>query len=238
MKQLSLFPELDLKSDEPLQVDHSTNTLFNKMVEKPVRKPNATPPKTKTIKVPASNGGVIKPKEKPKVRAEDFNERLERMIYQYEGTIPKPKHYDNPNIIDAENLGKKPKPFNNNDPSTYPSDKDQKQRLSSWDLILDQTIKSGTAREKKEMRKYLKDKYKDPVQRKLFTEKEKRFISEYKAPEVTIPKVDTTFLTQNFKPIEQTIEQKIRDEQFQKLLDDQKKAEEDKHKGLAYLLGV
>ena len=66
MKQLSLFPELDLKSDEPLQVDHSTNTLFNKMVEKPVRKPNATPPKTKTIKVPASNGGVIKPKEKPK----------------------------------------------------------------------------------------------------------------------------------------------------------------------------
>ena len=216
MKQLSLFPELDLKSDEPLQVDHSTNTLFNKMVEKPVRKPNATPPKTKTIKVPASNGGVIKPKEKPKVRAEDFNERLERMIYQYEGTIPKPKHYDNPNVIDAENLGKKPKPFNNNDPSTYPSDRDQKQRLSSWDIILDQTIKSGTSREKKEMRKYLKDKYKDPIQRKLFTEKEKRFISEYKAPEVTIPKVDTTFLTQNFKPIEQTIEQKIRDEQFQK----------------------
>ena len=35
---------------------------------------------------------------------------------------------DNPNIIDYENL-EKPKPFNN-DPSTYPSDRDQKQKLN------------------------------------------------------------------------------------------------------------
>ena len=48
MKQLTLFPELDLDSKEPIQIDHSTNTFFNKMVEKPVRKPNAVPPKTKT----------------------------------------------------------------------------------------------------------------------------------------------------------------------------------------------
>ena len=38
------------------------------------------------------------------------------------------------------------------------------------------------------MRKYLRDKYKDPNQRKYFSEKEKRFISAYKPPEVTIPK--------------------------------------------------
>ena len=143
-----------------------------------------------------------------------------------------------PNIIDEENYGKRPKPFNNNDPSSYPSDRDQRQRISSWDLILDTTIKSGTAREKKEMRKYLRDKYKDPNQRKYFSEKEKRFISAYKPPEVTIPKVDTTILTQNFKPIEQTIEDKIREQQFQKMLEDQRRAKAERQGGLAYLLGI
>jgi len=146
--------------------------------------------------------------------------------------------YNNPNIIDEENYGKRPKPFNNNDPSSYPSDRDQRQRISSWDLILDTTIKSGTAREKKEMRKYLRDKYKDPNQRKYFSEKEKRFISAYKPPEVTIPKVDTTILTQNFKPIEQTIEDKIREQQFQKMLEDQRRAKAERQGGLAYLLGI
>ena len=34
MKQLSLFPELDLSSDEPLQVNPTTNEIFNKFVEK------------------------------------------------------------------------------------------------------------------------------------------------------------------------------------------------------------
>ena len=56
-----------------------------------------------------------------------MDERLQRMIYTYDSppAMKKPAHMDNPNIIDYENLGKKPKPFNNNDPSTYPSDRDQ-----------------------------------------------------------------------------------------------------------------
>ena len=162
------------------------------------------------------------------------------MVYQYDGkpNYKPPLHYNNPNIIDEENYGKRPKPFNNNDPSSYPSDRDQRQRISSWDLILDTTIKSGTASQKKEMRKYLRDKYKDPNQRKYFSEKEKRFISAYKPPEVTIPKVDTTILTQNFKPIEQTIEDKIREQQFQKMLEDQRRAKAERQGGLAYLLGI
>ena len=185
----------------------------------PVRKPGAVPPKTNTIK-------KFKDGSKPIVRKENLDERIQRMVYQYDGkpNDKPPLHYNNPNIIDEENYGKRPKPFNNNDPSSYPSDRDQRQRISSWDLILDTTIKSGTAREKKEMRKYLREKYKDPNQRKYFSEKEKRFISAYKPPEVTIPKVDTTILTQNFKPIEQTIEDKIREQQFQKMLEDQRRA--------------
>ena len=199
----------------------------------PVRKPGAVPPKTNTIK-------KFKDGSKPIVRKENLDERIQRMVYQYDGkpNDKQPLHYNNPNIIDEENYGKRPKPFNNNDPSSYPSDRDQRQRISSWDLILDTTIKSGTAREKKEMRKYLRDKYKDPNQRKYFSEKEKRFISAYKPPEVTIPKVDTTILTQNFKPIEQTIEDKIREQQFQKMLEDQRRAKAERQGGLAYLLGI
>mgnify|MGYP001204471931 FL=1 len=199
----------------------------------PVRKPGAVPPKTQTIK-------KFKDGSKPIVRKENLDERIQRMVYQYDGkpNDKPPLHYNNPNIIDEENYGKRPKPFNNNDPSSYPSDRDQRQRISSWDLILDTTIKSGTAREKKEMRKYLRDKYKDPNQRKYFSEKEKRFISAYKPPEVTIPKVDTTILTQNFKPIEQTIEDKIREQQFQKMLEDQRRAKAERQGGLAYLLGI
>ncbi len=199
----------------------------------PVRKPGAVPPKTQTIK-------KFKDGSKPIVRKENLDERIQRMVYQYDGkpNDKPPLHYNNPNIIDEENYGKRPKPFNNNDPSSYPSDRDQRQRISSWDLILDTTIKSGTAREKKEMRKYLREKYKDPNQRKYFSEKEKRFISAYKPPEVTIPKVDTTILTQNFKPIEQTIEDKIREQQFQKMLEDQRRAKAERQGGLAYLLGI
>ena len=199
----------------------------------PVRKPGAVPPKTNTIK-------KFKDGSKPIVRKENLDERIQRMVYQYDGkpNDKPPLHYNNPNIIDEENYGKRPKPFNNNAPSSYPSDRDQRQRISSWDLILDTTIKSGTAREKKEMRKYLRDKYKDPNQRKYFSEKEKRFISAYKPPEVTIPKVDTTILTQNFKPIEQTIEDKIREQQFQKMLEDQRRAKAERQGGLAYLLGI
>ena len=199
----------------------------------PVRKPGAVPPKTQTIK-------KFKDGSKPIVRKENLDERIQRMVYQYDGkpNDKPPLHYNNPNIIDEEIYGKRPKPFNNNDPSSYPSDRDQRQRISSWDLILDTTIKSGTAREKKEMRKYLRDKYKDPNQRKYFSEKEKRFISAYKPPEVTIPKVDTTILTQNFKPIEQTIEDKIREQQFQKMLEDQRRAKAERQGGLAYLLGI
>ena len=199
----------------------------------PVRKPGAVPPKTNTIK-------KFKDGSKPIVRKENLDERIQRMVYQYDGkpNDKPPLHYNNPNIIDEENYGKRPKPFNNNDPSSYPSDRDQRQRISSWYLILDTTIKSGTAREKKEMRKYLRDKYKDPNQRKYFSEKEKRFISAYKPPEVTIPKVDTTILTQNFKPIEQTIEDKIREQQFQKMLEDQRRAKAERQGGLAYLLGI
>ena len=138
----------------------------------PVRKPGAVPPKTNTIK-------KFKDGSKPIVRKENLDERIQRMVYQYDGkpNDKPPLHYNNPNIIDEENYGKRPKPFNNNDPSSYPSDRDQRQRISSWDLILDTTIKSGTAREKKEMRNTYEINTKIQTKENILVKKKKIYFS-------------------------------------------------------------
>ena len=163
-KQLTLFPELDLSSKEPIIYDGGSGQFINKFKEKevgpfetalnnvqnkgknvPVRKPKAVPPKTKTIQKFA-NGGA----PKRNFRQENFNERLERLMYEHGESNVKPKHYDDPRIVDFENMKQKPKPFNNSDSSTFPSDRSQRQKMNSWDVILDSTIKSGTPTEKKE----------------------------------------------------------------------------------------
>ena len=106
--------------------------------DKPVRKPNAVPPKTRYIKM--QDGGMA-----IKKRPEDMQERLERLIHKFEDG-PKPKHYDDKSIVDQEEwnnmtpLQKKtpiiqrPKKFDNNDPSTYPMN--QKKTLSDWEAVL------------------------------------------------------------------------------------------------------
>ena len=102
----------------------------------PTRKPNALPPKTKTIQK-FSNGG--------NVREERLDERLERLLYEYEDG-PKPKHYDDPRIIDSENFKRRPVPFNNNDSSTFPSNRNQRQRMNTWELTymtIDKEIRQG-----------------------------------------------------------------------------------------------
>ena len=87
------------------------------------RKPNAVPPGRRIIQKFGMGG---------KVRQEDMQERLERLLYEYEDG-PKPKHYDDPNIIDHENFKQRPVPFNNNDSSTFPSNRNQRQRMNTWD---------------------------------------------------------------------------------------------------------
>ena len=216
-KQLTLFPELDLKSDEPIIHDGSSGKFINKFVEKknsvPVRKPNAVPPKTKTIQKFA-NGS------KPNVRVERLDERLERMFYEYEDG-PKPKHYDNPNIVDYENIKKRPKPFDNNDPSTYPSNRDQRQKISSWDLIVD-TAK--TPEEKKEVREVLQDAYKSNP--KNLTEKELKLIGKHPSQQPKLveikpvePKVPDPMPVNNTPQI--SLEQFIKEEADKKLKQEQ-----------------
>ena len=255
MKQLTLFPELDLSSKEPIQYDGSSGQFFNKFVEKPgpmetalnnvikkpksvpVRKPNAVPPKTKTIQK-FQNGGAPKKTFRP----ENMSERIERLTYIYDGNVPKPKHFDNPNIIDTENYKKMPKKFDNNDPSTYPSDRDQRQRISSWDLILDTTIKSGTPEEKKEMRSYLREKYNDPDQRKHLGKKELKFISAYKDPKETIaaaPIIKNTIPIPTFDPPKRDPEMERLEQNFKRIFEDaEREKQKNRTSGLAGLLGI
>ena len=234
-KQLELFPELDLNSKEPIQYDHGSGQFINKFKEVPVRKPNAVPPKTKTIQ-------KYKDGSKPKFREENLNERLERIMYENGESNIKPKHYDNPNIIDTENYKKMPKKFDNNDPSTYPSDRDQRQRISSWDLILDTTSKSGTPEEKKEMRSYLREKYNDPDQRKHLGKKELKFISAYKDPKETIaaaPIIKNTIPIPTFDPPKRDPEMERLEQNFKRIFEDaEREKQKNRTSGLAGLLGI
>ena len=158
----------------------------------PTRKPNALPPKTKTIQK-FSNGG--------NVREERLDERLERLLYEYEDG-PKPKHYDDPRIIDSENFKRRPVPFNNNDSSTFPSNRNQRQRMNTWELMLE-TAK-GNPKEMKEIRSVLRDAYKSNP--KSLTTQELKMIWQYKSPKPVEEKpiINTSF--DNLKIINQIIE--------------------------------
>ena len=171
-----------------------------------------------------------------KFRPETTLERIQRMHHIYDNG-PKPKHFDDPKVIDQENLAKKPKPFNNNDSSSYPSNRDQKQRLSSWDLIFDTTIKSGTKEEKNEMREYLKEKAKDPTTKSYLNKKELNFISTPKpVVNIPLPKID-------FSPIPTvasapTPEERAMEQRFNQMMEDDRKEKiKNQNSGLAGLLG-
>ena len=229
-KQLELFPELDLNSKEPIQYDHGSGQFINKFKEVPVRKPNAVPPKTKTIQ-------KYKDGSKPKFREENLNERLERIMYENGESNIKPKHYDNPFIVDSENFKKPPAKYDSQDDSTFPSNRSQKQKMMTWDLMLDSA--KGNPKEMKEVRQILKDNYKrNPT---LLTDKELKMIGKYKskAPKVELPKIDPVPMT-FIKPIQQTPDpetERLKQNYLRILEEDRQEKIKNATTGLAGLLG-
>ena len=216
-------------------VDPINNTLIDdekpfKKKEVPTRKPNALPPKTKTIQKFKNGGAPVKP------RAESLDERIQRMVYEYDGG-PKPKHYDNPMIVDQENFKKPPKPYRAEDPSTYPSDRSQRQKLNTWELIVDNA--KGNPKEMKEVRQILKDNYKrNPT---LLTDKELKMIGKYKskAPKVELPKVEPMPITFN-RPITPTPDpetERLKQNYLRTLEETRKEKIRNATTGLAGLLG-
>ena len=170
-------------------VDPINNTLIDdEKKEVPVRKPGAVPPKTPTIQKFKNGGAPVVP------RSENLDERMQRMIYEYDGG-PKPKHYDNPNIVDQENLKQPPKKFSSMDPSTYPSNRSQRQKINTWDLMVKSA--EGNPKEMKEIRDVLKKSYNsNPAS---LTDKELKMIGKFKskAPKVELPKVEPMPITFN-----------------------------------------
>jgi len=162
------------------------------------------------------------------------------LMYEHGESNVKPKHYDDPRIVDFENMKQKPKPFNNSDSSTFPSDRSQRQKMNSWDVILDSTIKSGTPTEKKEMREYLREKYNDKDQRKYLTKKELKFISAYNEPKkVEQPLTNILPVFDPPKPIQPDPETLRLEQRYKQILEEsEREKRRNQTTGLAGLLGI
>jgi len=109
-----------------------------------------------------------------KTRLETMPERMQRMMFLYEDG-DKPAHFDDPNIIDYENNKKIPKPFKSDDKSTYPSTRDQRQKLNNWELIV---ATANSPAQKKEVREILREDFKK-TKGKYMSPKELRMIGRH-----------------------------------------------------------
>ncbi len=129
-------------------------------------------------------------KIKVKKREENLTERFERLHHTYDGG-PKPKHYDDKSIVDQEKwrsmngLEKKtpvmrPKPFKNDDPTTYPSQ--QKKRIGTWEIMMElaKNPKSKDDRiQAKEIRQTIYKHWNNPKDRKNLGEDELKLIGKH-----------------------------------------------------------
>jgi hypothetical protein len=132
---------------------------------------------------------------KIKKREENLTERFERLHHTYDDG-PKPKHYDDKSIVDQDKwrsmsgLEKKtpvvksnrPKPFRNDDPSSYPVN--QKKKMNSWEAMME-LAKNPKNRDDRlqagEMRKTIYKNYRDPVMREHLGDDELKLIGKHKS---------------------------------------------------------
>ena len=119
---------------------------------------------------------------KPKVRKETMLERIERMTYEYGDTsVPKPKHYDNPNIVKDENWKQPPRKFSSQDKTTYPSDVDQRQRMSTWDMLIESARRDPKDPNSKDTKRMVMKQYYNKDQRKWMADNELKLIGKHKS---------------------------------------------------------
>jgi hypothetical protein len=153
-----------------------------------------------------------------KPRTENFSERIERLHHKYDDG-PKPAHYDDKNIITMEQRAKldakkRPKKFDNNDPSTYPSN--QKKTMSTWEAMIE-IAKNPKDRDDRlqagEIRKTILKNYRDPVMREHLGDDELKLIGKHKsqlAPKVTIKPTYVAPIPPTPKEPEVPIEEQIK----------------------------
>jgi len=211
-----------------------------------------------------------KPLNTVKKRVETMDERLSRLTHLYDDG-PKPKHLDDKSIVTMEdwsnmkplnkktpiikttpkNIGEyfsnkeiRPKPFKNDDPTTYPSN--QSKNISTWEILVNDAKNPKTKDDRiqaREVRATILEKYKDKNTRKSLGDDELKLIGKHKSqikyPE--IPKIDI-----NYKPYVTTPTPSLKDvmnsprvkPKFQPgLSEDLMSLQSDIQKNLDYVLG-
>ena len=124
-------------------------------------------------------------KVKPKVRQETSLERIQRFGYENssDATLKKPAHMNNPNIVTFENWGQRPKAFKHEDKSTYPSDMDQRQKMNTWDMLVESAKMDPQDENSKDTRRMLMKQYynKEGLGREYMNDNELKLIGKHKS---------------------------------------------------------
>ena len=123
-------------------------------------------------------------KVKPKVRQETSLERIERINYEFgDATLKKPAHMNNNNIVTFENWGQRPKPFNHQERDTYPSDKDQQQKMNTWDMLVESAKMDPKDENSKDTKRMLMKQYynKKGLGREYMNDSELKLIGKHKS---------------------------------------------------------
>ena len=172
----------------------------------PTRKPDALPPKTETV-IKLNNGGTASKRieDQPGYDYEKDPNILRRLKYIT-------RTFDDNDIgnsldaaidkedIELKKLGKesknllqreRPKPFKNEDPSTYPSNKKQQKLNSTWDALVQSAKDDPNDPNSKDTKKLLMREYNKPSSRKYLSDDELKLIGKHKSqlpkPAVNIP---------------------------------------------------
>jgi hypothetical protein len=141
--------------------------------------------------------------EKPKLRQETSLERIHRIGYEHssDANLKKPEHMSNPNIIKWENWKQPPRKFDSQDKTTYPSDVDQRERMSTWDLYVEKARKFPGDEDSKDTRRMLMKQYYNKDQRGDMTDKELKIIGKHKSQlEKPKPIIDVSSFEPLIKP--------------------------------------
>ena len=124
-------------------------------------------------------------KVKPKVRQETSLERIQRFGYENssDATLKKPAHMNNPNIVTYENWGQRPKAFKHEDKSTYPSDMDQRQKMNTWDMLVESAKMDPKDENSKDTKRMLMKQYynKKGLGREYMNDSELKLIGKHKS---------------------------------------------------------
>ena len=141
--------------------------------------------------------------EKPKLRQETSLERIHRIGYEHssDANLKKPEHMSNPNIIKWENWKQPPRKFDSQDKTTYPSDVDQRERMSTWDLYVEKARKFPGDEDSKDTRRMLMKQYYNKDQKGMMTDKELKIIGKHKSQlEKPKPIIDVSSFEPLIKP--------------------------------------